>query len=268
MRYHGGKWRLADWIISHMPPHRVYVEAYGGAASVLMQKPRTYAEVYNDLDKTIVTVFRVLQDDEKRRKLCRKLECTPFSRQEFERSYQPTDEPVESARRTLIRCFQGHAGRMGEGQRTGFRAHSYRRGSSHAHSWSRYPAQIEAFGRRLEGVVIECRDALEVIQQQDTPRTLHYLDPPYVSESRETIDAYDCEMTDSDYEDLATVLSEVQGMVLLSGYRCNTMTRLFGDWHRVDRNTQANGQEGGVDRQESLWMNQAVLERSQSLFNH
>ncbi len=62
LRYHGGKWRLAPWIISHFPPHLVYCEPYGGAASVLIQKPRSHGEIYNDLDGEIVNVFRVLRD--------------------------------------------------------------------------------------------------------------------------------------------------------------------------------------------------------------
>ena len=65
LRYHGGKWRLAPWILGFFPPHRVYVEPFGGAASVLMRKPRAYAEIYNDLDdvsQAVATLARILRD--------------------------------------------------------------------------------------------------------------------------------------------------------------------------------------------------------------
>jgi len=82
MRYHGGKWKLAPWIIGHFPPHRIYVEPFGGGGSVLMRKPRSYGEVYNDAWGNVVNVFRVLRDhaDE----IERLLYLTPFSRDEFE----------------------------------------------------------------------------------------------------------------------------------------------------------------------------------------
>jgi len=59
LRYFGGKWAIAPWVLSHLPPHRIYVEPFGGAASILLRKPRSRIEVYNDLDEEIVGIFRI-----------------------------------------------------------------------------------------------------------------------------------------------------------------------------------------------------------------
>lgn len=95
LRYHGGKWRLAPWIIQHFPPHRTYVEPYGGAASVLMRKPRSYAEVYNDLDGEVCSLFRVLREPASAVELRRLVALTPFARDEFALSYVPSPDPIE-----------------------------------------------------------------------------------------------------------------------------------------------------------------------------
>jgi len=109
LRYHGGKWRLAPWVIEHFPYHKVYVEPFGGAASVLMQKERAYAEVYNDLDGEIVNVFRVLRKPEQAERLAYLLAFTPYAREEFVLSYEPSDEPIEQARRTIVRSYMGYS---------------------------------------------------------------------------------------------------------------------------------------------------------------
>ena len=93
---------LAPWIISHFPEHRVYVEPFGGGGSVLLRKPRSYAEVYNDLDAEIVNLFRVVRENGG--ELARLLYLTPFAREEYRTNSESLD-PMEMARITIIRSF-------------------------------------------------------------------------------------------------------------------------------------------------------------------
>lgn len=97
LRYHGGKFRLAPWIIPQIPEHRVYVDIFGGGAGVLLRKTRSKIEIYNDLDENVVNVFRVMRDPLELERLCRLIALTPFSRDEFKDSYVWAGDPVEAA---------------------------------------------------------------------------------------------------------------------------------------------------------------------------
>jgi len=249
VRYHGGKWRLAPWIIEHFPEHRCYVEPFGGGGSVLMRKPRSYAEVYNDLNSEMVNLFRVLRD--RGRELREKLSLTPFSRVDFMESYESTEDAVEQARRTVTRCFMGF-GSNAHNRMTGFRANSNRSNTTPAHDWRNYPDEVPAMIERLRGVVIENRDATEVIRQHDGPETLYYVDPPYVMETRSDKGKdYSHEMTDADHRALAETLHNVRGMVILSGYDGPLYSELYAGWRRVERKALA---DGAKERTEVLWL--------------
>src|SRR5665213_2754809 len=108
LRWHGGKWLLAKRILEYFPRHHLYTEAYGGAASVLLRKWRSAGEIYNDLDQTLVHLFRVLRDPDQAAALIRLLELTPYARDEFAAAYEPAEDPVERARRTIVRSFMGY----------------------------------------------------------------------------------------------------------------------------------------------------------------
>jgi DNA adenine methylase len=264
LRYHGGKFLLAPWIVSHLPAHRVYVEPYGGAASVLLHKSRSYAEIYNDLDGEICNLFRVLRDPSQARELKRLLTLTPFARAEFEQSYLTAPDPIEQARRTVIRSFMGFGSAAASGQATGFHGNSNNSGSTPARDWMNYPNALDFFVERLRGVVIEHRPALQLLEKFDGPNTLHYVDPPYVhstrSAKRRTSPAYRFEMSDEEHRELSATLRALKGMVVLSGYACELYEELYGDWFRVERESLA---DGARPRTEVLWLNasaQSALE--------
>lgn len=99
LKYPGGKWRIGDWIISHFPEHKIYVEPFFGSGACFFKKQPSYIETINDLNGDIVNLFRVCREhpDE----LAKLINMTPYSREEFEYCYEHSDEPIEN---TLIYC--------------------------------------------------------------------------------------------------------------------------------------------------------------------
>lgn len=266
LRWHGGKWALARWVIAHFPPHRVYVEPFGGAASVLLRKPRAYAEIYNDLDGEVVGLFRVLRDPGQSTRLVEALQLTPFARAEYEAAFAESGDAVEQARRLIARSFMGRGSGAVFRRPTGFRANANASGRHNtAAEWAGYPAALELVIERLRGVLIEQGDALELMRRSDRPDTLHYVDPPYLPETRSPrarrggtlYHAYAHEMTVADHEALLAALGELQGMVVLSGYPAPLYDERLAGWKRVERPALA---DGARPRVECLWLNPAVAD--------
>ncbi|WP_062359841.1 DNA adenine methylase [Vreelandella aquamarina] len=258
MRYHGGKWRIASWVISHFPRHQVYVEPFGGAAGVLMQKPSVSAEVYNDLDGEIVNVFRVLRDPANAERLAEACRFTPYARAEFDLSQEPVDDPIEQARRTLLRAWAsfGSAGatRGNSGMRTFTRPDGVYLGVAHA--WARIADAIPEFANRFRNVVIESRPAIDVMAQHDSRETLHYVDPPYLPETRSQGSSryYRHEMTVEEHEALLDTVRHLQGFVVISGYDSTLYNNRLPGWMRVTLPTSGSSRFGSVKRTECLWL--------------
>lgn len=259
LRYHGGKWKLAPWIIAHFPAHRTYVEPYGGAASVLLRKPRAYAEIYNDVWRVTVDVFRCVRDPGLASELERRLRLTPFARDEFRSAYiLETDDMVERARKTIVRSFMGFGSASTNGEfMTGFRASSRRSGTTPALDWQNFPDRVPEFTERMQGVVIENKDALEVIAQHDSIDTLFYCDPPYPHETRNMRRgnaSYAHEMSAEGHEQLAAALRACAGMVIVSTYPNKLYDRLYDGWRISECDAFA---DGARKRREVLYLNDA-----------
>lgn len=266
LRYLGGKWLLAPWIVQHFPPHRVYVEPFGGAANVLLRKPVSQTEVYNDLDDDLVELFRVLRNPAQASALVALLRLTPIARSEFFAAYEPGTDPVERARRLVVRSFMGFGSCASRRDRTtGFRTGARTGEAPASREWATYADALEAIIRRLQGVAIENLPASAVIAQRDGSDTLFYVDPPYVHATRSPkrtrtapSNGYRFEMSDADHVALLEQLRGVAGMVVLSGYATPIYDRALGDWMRVEKETHA---DGARDRTEVLWVNPAAATR-------
>lgn len=265
LRYHGGKFRLAPWIMQFFPAHTCYVEPFGGAAGVLLQKPRSYAEVYNDLDGDIANFFRVLRDRDLREQLAEMCALTAYARDEWELAWEHTDEPLERARRTVVRAQMGFGSAGATKGKTGFRIDTKREHQTAQGDWLTVPAALRAAGARFAGVLVENRPAAQVITQHDAATTLHFVDPPYVLSTRclqgggRTTRGgyYRHELTDDNHRDLLAALRELQGMVVLSGYETDMYHAALPGWtvHRTSARISA-GRGTGI-RTEVVWLNPA-----------
>lgn len=256
IRYHGGKFRLAKWILGYFPDHRCYVEPFGGVASVLMQKERSYAEVYNDLDSEVVNLFKVLRDPELNMKLQEVCLLTAYSRDEFMLAKEFTEDPLERARRMVVRACMGFGSAAGLNGNSGFQSDSKREYSIYSHLWAKYPENLSSVCQRLQGVIIENKPALDLIKKHDTADTLFYLDPPYVPETRVSGNRYyNFEMTNGQHHELLQTLKSVLGKVVISGYNSDLYNDELSDWRKVTKDARISAGRGTGIRTECLWMN-------------
>ncbi|MGY3581477.1 DNA adenine methylase [Bradyrhizobium sp. USDA 4341] len=266
VRWHGGKWLLAPFILDHLPPHRIYVEPFGGGGSVLLRKERSHSEVYNDLDGSIVNLFRVLRDQELGSRLVSAVELTPFARDEFVDAYEPTDDPVEKARRLLVVSFMGFGSNSNSGRTTGFRANGNRNGTVPSMDWRSLSDALPLIIDRLRGVTIENRDALEVIEQHDADETLFYIDPPYLFDTRASAPSYlrykEDYGTESEHKRLLLLARRLRGAAVVSGYPSELYDEALPGWKRVSCRAYA---DGARDRTEVLWINPRAWKRLEHL---
>lgn len=273
LRYHGAKWVLSSWIVSCLPTdHDSYVEPFAGSAAVLLNKPRSSLEIYNDLDGDVVNFFQVLREREE--ELIRAIYWTPFAHAEQRLSLEPTDDPLERARRLYVRSHLTISGPTAQWNCGWRRQKVFSRGRNGLGRMKPAAASfmetehLYQVAERLRGVIIEESDALEVIRRYDNARAVFYVDPPYVATTRKrwTASAYQHEMTDDQHRQLAETLHACRGMVVLSGYDGPLYQELFGDWRRLERQARTNGNTAETAT-ESLWLNPAAahaLDREQT----
>lgn len=256
LKYPGGKWRIAEWIISFFPKHEVYCEPFFGSGAVFFNKVPSYIETINDLDGDIVNLFKVCREYPE--ELATAINLTPFARDEFVNCYSPSENPVEWARRTVVRYHQSFG--TSNSSKRSWRNVQTAGGPRCASMWNYLPETVIQCCERLKEAQIENIDALTLIERYNHKNTLIYLDPPYLRGLRKS-NIYKCEMNDKQHKDMLDLIKTSKSKIILSGYDNEFYNSELRGWSTAEKETTA---QFGLHRTEKLWMN---FEIQMSLFD-
>ena len=245
----GAKARIAPWIVSHLPPHQIYVEPFGGSGAVLMAKPPAKMEVFNDADGGLVHFFQVLAAEPQN--LIARVDGLLYSPW---RDSRPSTDPVELEARFFLHNNTTWPVANGNS----FRRQRYpdkksKTGRSVAVIFQQRKTLLAQAAARIRHVIFEHGDALKLIARYDGADVLFYIDPPYYGERRSHL--YNHEMMDeSSHRRLAALVHNVRAAVIVSGYASELYKELYGDWQVVVGHAQTNAKDL---RQECLWIKAA-----------
>jgi len=257
----GGKHYLLKNLLLLIPPHRIYVEVFGGSAALLFAKKPSKLEVYNDLDEGLVHFFRVLRSARKAGELKKLLELTPYARKEYDlcrSTYHSENDPVERARKWYVIARMSFAGNWGSSW--GYSAGSNKNTVS---SYLNKVRRLHSFSNRVRKVQIDCKDFRKIFNAYDDPDTLFFCDPPYVPDTRKG-GTYQKEMTNEDHRDLVRILRKIQGKVILCGYpnRIYDVLTHSPGWHtrQFSKRCRAVNERLFIDKEklrrtEMIWLN-------------
>lgn len=271
IRYYGGKGGMFKRILAEFPPDfgvetrtcndgsgDIYVEPFGGSASILFHKKPSPIEIYNDLDQNVYALFHVLADKEEFVEFKRRCDLTYYSREIFDEYVKSLKGDLEIQERAFRFFYVNRIAYNGVGSFSCI-VNAVRRGMSKPVSdMLSTVSRLPDIHQRLSSVIVEKVDAVKLIKKYDKPSAFFYLDPPYHHSARRSTARYNVDMSDEQQEDLVKLLLKTENArILLSGYRCKLYDRLTDSgWHRVDFvvKTQSDKRQPR-SKTESLWRN-------------
>lgn len=259
----GGKHYLIKHHLPLFPEHTTYIEPFGGGASLLFAKEPSKIEVYNDVDKNLVNFFRVIRDENKRKKLIHLLMLTPYSRAEFNENktlyLSETFSSLGSIERAYI-FFYLIQTCWGSKMNNPTFGYTFQR--NYPRKFFNAIKEFDKIGERIQNVYIECIDFRKIFNVYDSEHSFFYVDPPYIYEGNKK---YNCELTLNDHRDLLRMINNLKGKVMI----CNFDNSLYNDklssWKKVEfarRDTLENIEEMKKMKivKEYVWVNYSIKE--------
>lgn len=253
--YLGGKFSILPWLLEHLPTSNHFVDVFGGSAVVLLNRPISPIETYNDINERVVNFFKVLRDNSE--ELITALELTPHSRKEYYNSWDDENcTAVERARRFFVRTTQSIFAAGSQEETKGWCIATTQSRCQISEKTNKILKSVENLHRvatRLRQVQIDCRDFRFVLDAYDTPETLFYCDSPYIKSLRSNTN-YEFDFEHQDHIELHHYASRVKGKIAISGYKDPFMMELFKDFHFTEGPHRKNSLSKKIAI-ECLWTN-------------
>ena len=274
--YYGGKRTLAPTIVKLMGDHKSYWEPFCGSMAVLFAKPACNVETVNDMYGDLINLAKVIQDvksgEQLYDKLCRTLCAEQFFQEARDRWFefdprQPFDGmDLDRAYNFFVVSWMGLNGVTGTKRRNYSFALRWCDGGGHgAARWRGVIESMPAWHKRLQNVLITCRDAFDIVNNiKDADGVVIYCDPPYITKSNDYI--HDFESASlfglSDHERLVNSLNRFkQAKVIVSYYENPLLDKLYAGWEKIviekSRQSMRNATRG--DKKKPAHNNREVL---------
>jgi DNA adenine methylase len=260
VKTHGGKGRLARAIVALLPDgQRYYAEPYAGGLSVLLACGRFDNELANDSNPCVAAMWRELRDNHEA--LLGRLMATPYSEASFLASRDWIDHRTHLESKHDLAFHWIIRARMSRGGLGTAFAWSGRERGGHPgdlNAWLTFLFMVPEIAARVAGMKVTNRPAIELIRDCDSPRTLFYLDPPYLPETRTARKTYGLfEMSAEDHLELLAAARRCLGKVAISGYDHPLYRAALDGWRatRFDVPNNAGQGKSKARRTECVWMN-------------
>lgn len=258
IKYFGGKGTMFKNIIEKFPSqYETYIEPFGGSYSVgLSIKSPPPIEIYNDLEKNVYTLYKVISNRElfyKFKELCDMTLYSEDLRIEYKNSLK--NEELDEVYRAFYYFYVNRTSHNGIG---GFSVNKVIRRNM-SKSVSDFLSSIDRLYElhlRLSRVIIRNIDGVELIKKHNDDSVFIYADPPYDQTTR-TSARYVVDMDNTKQKEFLDTCMSSKSKILISAYRSDLYdTLLNSNFKRYDFNVKTiSGNFEKKNKTESLYYN-------------
>lgn len=260
IRYFGGKGTMWNEIIAQFPEREsygVYVEPFSGTYTVGLHMPYIPPiEVFNDMNKNVYCLYKILRDETLFPQFLKMVELTPYSE---DMRYDAREKLKDTSLSELDRAYWYYVFNRFSINGIGGFANNMLVRRNMSKSVSDFLSSVDRMSElheRLKHLVIYNRDALELMDKYNQSNCFLYCDPPYVWSTRgET--RYDIDQDDEFHKKFIDKCINSKSKILISGYdnpiynalEENGFTKTTFNVNTIDGNRRPN------TKTETLWRN-------------